>query len=137
VFYRYPDVKIRADVAVLKTGTDNVPLANAEFTLYNASGAVVAVKTTGADGKAAFENLEYGSYTLVETQAPRGYVRAGDIPPIEVTSIDQIDLTIPNVRYVLPQTGGLMDTGTLLAAGGALILAGIVWLIIRRRAHAR
>ena len=100
-------------------------------------GALVAVRTTGADGKATFEDIVYGSYTLVETKAPRGYVRAEDTTPIEVASVDEIDLTIPNARYVIPKTGGLFDTETLLVFGGVLVLAGAAWLILRKRIHAR
>lgn len=137
VFYQFADVLIRADVNIFKTGTDNVPLAGAEFSLYDSSNNLVAVKTTGADGTAKFENLVYGNYTIVETKAPRNYIRAEDSIPIQVASVDDIDLTIPNVRYEIPQTGGWIDTWTLLACGGALMLAGAVWLIIRRRAHAR
>ncbi len=138
VFYQFADVKIRADVVILKTGVDDVPLSGAEFTLYNAANEVVAVKTTDADGKAMFEDLVYGSYTLVETKAPKGYVRAEDTTPIEVASVDEIDLTISNARYVIPKTGGLVDTWTLLGLGVVLVLAGAVWLVVRkRRVHAR
>jgi LPXTG-motif cell wall-anchored protein len=137
VFYQFADVKIRADVVILKTGVDDVPLSGAEFSLYDSNGALVSVKTTGADGKTTFEDLVYGSYTLVETKAPKGYVRAEDSTPIEVSSVDEIDLTISNARYVIPQTGGFIDTWALLIFGGALILGGVVWLVLRKRADAR
>ena len=137
VFYQYADEKIRADVVIYKTGVDDVPLSGAEFSLYDSEDNLVDVQTTGADGTATFEDLVYGSYTLVETKAPNGYVRAEDTTPIAVTSVDEIDLTIPNARYVIPQTGGWIDTWSLLAFGGALILAGATWLMIRRRVHAR
>ena len=137
VFYQFADVKIRADVIVMKTGVDNVPLPGAEFSLYDSSNNLVEVQTTGVDGIATFEDLVYGNYTMVETKAPHGYVRAEDSTPILVASVEDIDLTIANVRYEIPKTGGWWDTWTLLACGGALILAGAVWLFVKRRIHAR
>ncbi len=138
VFYQFADEKIRADVVILKTGVDDVPLSGAEFSLYDSDSNLVAVRTTDANGKATFEDLVYGSYTIVETKAPSGYVRAEDSIPIVVSSVDEIDLTIPNVRYDIPQTGGWVDTWSLLALGGVLVLAGTAWLLMRkRRVHVR
>jgi len=137
VFYQFTNEKIRADVVILKTGVEDAPLSGAEFTLYDAGNNPIETQTTDADGKATFEDLVYGSYTIVETKAPRGYVRAEDTIPIIVSSVDEIDLTVPNVRYDIPQTGGWIDTWSLLIIGSLLIAGGVVWLLLRKRAHAR
>ena len=61
-------------VRVSKISADNgAMLSGATFELMNASGAVVATQTTGADGTAQFDNLPAGSYTVREVGAPTGY----------------------------------------------------------------
>lgn len=61
-------------VRVSKNSADNgAMLSGATFELMNASGAVVATQTTGADGTAQFDNLPAGSYTVREVGAPTGY----------------------------------------------------------------
>ena len=61
-------------IRVSKNSADNgATLSGATFELMNASGAVVATQTTGADGTAQFDNLPAGSYTVREVGAPTGY----------------------------------------------------------------
>ena len=61
-------------VRVSKISADNgAMLSGATFELMNASGAVVATQTTGADGTAQFDNLPAGGYTVREVGAPTGY----------------------------------------------------------------
>lgn len=48
-------------------------LEDAEFTLYNASGDVVDIQTTGTNGVIEFTGLPYGDYTIKETKAPNKY----------------------------------------------------------------
>lgn len=76
------DNQRKAEIAVLKMSSspyDNRPLADAEFTLYDAEDMNTAldVKTTGANGKVTFENLDYNrTYVVAETKAPLGYKAA-------------------------------------------------------------
>ncbi len=128
---------IRADAIVHKTDRYGTPLAGAEFSLYDSDNHLIDTKTTGADGIAAFENLPYGAYTVVETKAPAGYVRTENATPFVIASTEDVNVTITNSPYEIPQTGGWLDTWMLLGLGGALALAGMVWLIVRRRVHAR
>ena len=53
-------------------GNTKVLLPGAQFTLYK-DGAVVSTQTTDKSGKAVFNNLTDGNYTLKETKAPAGY----------------------------------------------------------------
>lgn len=76
-----------------KTGADGQPLDGAAFRLLNASGRAVALKETAAgvysagegaaqtsftthNGKAVIHDLADGRYTIEETAAPAGYVKA-------------------------------------------------------------
>ena len=61
-------------IRVSKNSADNgAMLSGATFELMDASGAVVATQTTGADGTARFDNLPAGGYTVREVGAPTGY----------------------------------------------------------------
>ena len=48
-------------------------LAGAEFTLSDATGAVLATQVSDKDGNVAFTTLTEGTYTLKETKAPTNY----------------------------------------------------------------
>lgn len=48
-------------------------LAGAEFTLSDATGAVLATQVSDKDGNVAFTTLTEGTYTLKETKAPNNY----------------------------------------------------------------
>lgn len=51
----------------------SILLEGVEFELYDSSKALIGTKTTDSQGEIEFDNLPYGEYTLVETQAA-GYV---------------------------------------------------------------
>lgn len=135
------------------------PLAEATFKLVKADENwdpidqenPVAIKETGKDGKATFNDIPFGNYLLYETKAPAGYklpkdpvrvtVKAGMVtlmnvngetigtvtPPTEGESTSQPDVTIPNKENdKLPVAGG---AGTLWFTGGGLALAGAAALL--------
>lgn len=91
--YPLKSTEIRFDMpngSLVVTKTDAVggsALVGATFELTNASGAVVATQTTGADGTARFDNLPAGNYTVREIGAPTGYlVSAPDSQNVTVTA---------------------------------------------------
>lgn len=69
------EVVVKPDLTVVKQDQDGNALAGAEFVLYK-DGAEVGKKTAGT---AIFKELEPGSYTLKETDAPYGYTAAADV----------------------------------------------------------
>ena len=73
-------------IRVSKNSADNgAMLSDATFELMNASGAVVATQTTGADGTAQFDNLPAGSYIVREVGAPTGYKIA--VNPLQAVTV--------------------------------------------------
>ena len=103
--------------------------------------------TSDENGQAAVYGLPYGTYYLVETEAPEGFNRI--LEPIRITvhkyshltAEDQVmddqgvvidnTLHIINVRYLLPETGNL---GAIqLAAGGTGVLFSSAALILLNR----
>ena len=131
VIYVY--TKKLGTLTVLKVDEEEEPLAGAEFKLTGAEG-FEAIGISDEDGKITFDNLEWGTYTLVETKAPEGYrLRTGKIE-VEITSENlYVEKTIENTKqeWTIPKTGGF---GTLGFYGIGLILMVVAaWFFIRRR----
>ena len=71
----YPNVRLeqKAGVNIRKVSENGAPIAGVEFTLQNRYGYSEA-KVTDEDGYANWDNLENGSYSLIETKAPNGVI---------------------------------------------------------------
>ena len=67
--------KTYTDSTALVKGNSNYSLANAKFKLVSTwgNGAVTKTLTTDANGKTSTVDIPYGTYTLTETAAPKGY----------------------------------------------------------------
>ena len=129
-------------VEVTKTGEKGAKLSGAEFTLYGSKKVTdpethetteeineeqpIGTQTTGANGTILFDDLDYGTYWLVETQAPEGYV--ADSTPIKVVVSAEKGNSLTKVpvanqvngaqiklqkRYFNHATGKLEDVNTL------------------------
>ena len=71
--------KKTGELEVIKKGADGKFLQGAEFTVTRKSdGHVMGKITTGSDGKAVMNNLTKGTYKVVETKAPTGYLLSND-----------------------------------------------------------
>ncbi|MGI6014043.1 MAG: SpaA isopeptide-forming pilin-related protein [Oscillospiraceae bacterium] len=110
-------------------------LAGAEFELKDSEGTVIATLTSNEDGHAHYEGLAAGTYTIVETKAPDGYVKSDK--PLTVVIPDNADATtnIADVQFAnseIPHTGG---TGTMAYTIGGLAIIGIaaVGFVISRK----
>lgn len=105
--------------------------------------------TSDEAGQAAVYGLSYGTYYLVETEAPSGYNRI--LEPIRITihkyshltAEDQIrddqgvlidnTLHIINVRYLLPDTGNLSSIQLTAGMIGVLFSSVALLLLNRKR----
>ncbi len=73
------DTTIRDDYtrfSLHKVGESGKPLAGVMFGLKKADGMLMMTAKTDAKGMATFEKVPFGTYTLVETQALPGYLKA-------------------------------------------------------------
>ena len=118
------------EVQVKKVDADNqdIPLKDAEFTIKNAKGEVVAVIITNETGIASAKLLP-GSYTIEETKAPEGYVQDFDRiyftiesnqqtavevtakntkikGSIEITKVDEDENPLANAEFVIKNEAG-------------------------------
>lgn len=132
-------------LTLLKTDEETKkPLAEAEFTVFKDAECTTIVDTqvTDENGQAQFSKLLYGTYYLVETKAPEGYV--ADRTPIEFkVNSPTVNLgnkynnnEIPNklFRFHLPETGGNIPM-YLIPIIAVLLGAGIWFLIKSRKKH--
>ncbi len=62
-----------------------VPLANAEFTLFDEAGNAVKTDVSNANGVVKFDGLVAGDYTLKETRSPEGYLLSEEVWTVTVT----------------------------------------------------
>lgn len=95
------------------------------------TGEKVTTTTTDEDGKAEIYGLAYGTYYLLEKQAPVGYnlpLEAVEIIIDETSHLEDRTITVENVYgAMLPSTGGMgaeifMISGMILLCGAALLL---------------
>ncbi|SEO27176.1 Collagen binding domain-containing protein [Paenibacillus sophorae] len=80
-------------------------LIGATFDLYRLNGSerlLIGTKTTGADGTVIFNGILSGSYVLVETKAPEGYVLDAAEHPVTVGAGAYIVLPITNHKLPSP-----------------------------------
>lgn len=139
----------RIEKKLLKIGEENRIMAVATFwTDRVMEGQRVREVVTDETGRATIFGLTYGTYYLVETNAPEGYNRI--TAPIRVTvhkyshltQADQVrddqnvvidnTLHIVNIRYKLPDTGSL-ETLQLAAGGTGILFSCVALLLLMNR----
>ncbi|WP_144614887.1 SpaA isopeptide-forming pilin-related protein [Bacillus cereus] len=98
--------KGRGSLQIIKVDDKDqtVPLAGAEFTLYDQTG-TTAIRpiTTGDDGVAKFNNLRRDKYMIKETKAPKGYVISKELREgilVELGSEEITKYTLTNKKFV-------------------------------------
>lgn len=93
---RVNNERIRADIIAHKVDSQtHAGLAGATFALER-EGQQIASATSDADGLVTFKNVEYGTYTIREERAPRGYA-----------------LSETRLTAVVSQNGVSVDAGTI------------------------
>lgn len=160
VTYTVTNTKSSQKIKVLKkqsgSGSSNVYLEGAEFTLKDNDGKIVKIgtNTTGTyisdeNGLVLEGDIDYGNYALTEVKAPQGYTVLKD--PIQVTvdengiriqenekvsynkseSDDVYVITVTNdMLYELPETGGI---GIFWYTIGGMLLMMAAALILYKR----
>jgi len=128
---------------------NNLKLKGARFELRDSKGKVVTVKEkkmddkTDADGIITWNEIPYGEYQIVETEAPKYIDEDGAVEqyqrlrdPIEI-KIDEkhqkIELQVENNKsgWIIPQTGGI---GTVLfTVVGLLLMVTAAFIFFRKR----
>jgi uncharacterized repeat protein (TIGR01451 family) len=95
-------VEKKGKIIVNKVDEEKKPLSEAEFTLYDANGKVVAKEVTGPDGTVSFTDLQKGQYVLKETKAPEGYILGDDETDIKISGSGTKSYTVVNRKDEKP-----------------------------------
>ena len=113
---------------------------------WTTSKADATVKTTDANGAAAFDGLKDGTYYLEEVKAPAGYNLLKDPAEVVVNGASANAANLSSLTVTgnienssgaeLPETGG-MGTTIFYVLGSVLILAAVVLLVTRKRMSSR
>lgn len=91
--------------------------------------------TTVAEDKITILGVDNRTYTLVETEAPLGFTKIED-KDIQIETDNSLVVEVPNLSgSILPSTGGI-GTTIFYILGGILIVAGVAYFIVRRKANA-
>ena len=115
---------------------NTIPLAGAGYQIYDSAGELVTMKYTypevtvldtfytGADGYLITpEELPYGDYTMVEVQAPYGYVL--DSTPVPFTVAQENSTEESGVTIVVTEQKNMPQKGRILVAKTAEEFAGV------------
>lgn len=141
------NTKYSQPIKIIKQNNSGVTLKDAEFTLKDSNNKSTKY-TSDKDGIIFEGELNYGTYTLIETKAPSGYSKLVDSITITVTKngieisennkvqLNQTngiyELIIKNdMLYSLPSTGG---TGIYLyMIGGMMLMLIAVWILYKNK----
>lgn len=88
------------NLKVLKTdSSDNNPLSDAHFDIYNSDGSVyLADMVTDDNGEILVSNMPYGNYYVKETKIPKGYTCLNEKVNFTISSNDWFILNLKNDR---------------------------------------
>ncbi len=129
----YPKVdSVYGTVTMTKYAEDgNTPLPGAEFTLYDSENNAIGTYTTGDDGKITITCLVKGTYTLVETKAPEGYILDSKVHTIVVPTEDKWVSTSGEYVYDFTmKNGGDLNIEKDITTSNAAVGEDVVWSII-------
>ena len=133
-------IKVTSPVSVelLKVDPDGKTLSGAKFELYRMeqdSFTLVDTYMTGEDGKIVLNDVEYGKYYFVETEAPKGYSIVTNTYSFEISkdTVDQKIITITALNKPdTPKTGHHTPVAAA-AVIGLLALMILLFELIRKK----
>ncbi len=129
-----PSETPKGSITVNKKGTNDIPLQNVAFELYDDNSNLLFTKETDENGQILFEELAYGKYTLVETKTVPGYELNKDKIELEVSNDNKdIEITVHNKKRIeLPFAGGSSSI-LFIIIGVSLIISAVIIVIIENR----
>lgn len=125
----------KGSITINKKNTDNLPLQNVTFELYDNNNNLIDTQTTNENGQILFENLIYGKFILIETKTAPGYELNKDKIEIELSDSNKnVEITIHNhQRTELPFAGGKSSILFIVIGFGLIMIAIIIITVIEKK----
>lgn len=89
-----PQVKF-GSAQLFKSDVNNQALKGAEFGLYDTSGAMIQTAVSKEDGSVQFMNVPYGTYTIKEIVAPKGYEITSQTAKVVIDDSNETAKAVP------------------------------------------
>ena len=128
--------RIRGKIKVFKTdGSTNTPLEGVVFEVRDADGNFITTITSGADGVAITDYLEYGKYRIFEKSTLSNYILDETVHEIEITEHEKVyELALKNNKIPeIPKTGDDSNPALWLGLMAASMGAVVLTLCLRKR----
>ena len=81
-------------------------LAGAKFKIEDAEGKVVGTLITDVNGEAVSEELPFGTYNVIEIEAPEGYELDGASVRVTIDKSEIVGITVENTKVLPPGSSG-------------------------------
>ncbi|MBU5591670.1 hypothetical protein KQI89_07815 [Clostridium sp. MSJ-4] len=139
--YEVVNNRIKGVIVITKTDMNGKILQGAEFTLYDRDGKEVTTVVSDNNGVVIFNDVDYSSYTIKETKAPKGYILGKEELEVKVNSPETQRFTVKNqaekladkIINLLPKTGNLFGSTVIIIIGALTILSGVGLFLKRNR----
>lgn len=82
---------------VIIKDNDNYSLAGGVFEVYDADGDLYGSMTTDEKGYANIKNIPYGTYTVKEKKAPKGYAKTDEVATLKITTPAAVAVDFANL----------------------------------------
>ncbi len=105
-----PETKQTADLQIYKYSKGGEPLASAQFEILDSEKEIVSRVTTNENGLALVSDLPLGTYSVIETKAPNGYILDQTPQLITLDTADQTYILEFTDMKEQPEIGGGKDT---------------------------
>ncbi len=114
-------------------GASMQPIAGAVLEIKDSNGEVVKTITSTED-YVLVDGLSKGTYTIVETKAPKGFVLSTTSETFEITSNEVLTINFINSEIEVPITG---STSKLIVAAIIALLAGFAFVFFGKTSKKR
>jgi len=132
---QYDDDWARVRISKVDSAT-GLPLAGAEFGLFDEHNNLVRREVSGKDGMAVFDGLDFGLYLIKEIKSPEGYVLTNEVILVNTRTGKYTNSPAP---YRVENTRGVktgVDNNVILLGIVCLAAVAVMVMVIKKQKKA-